>query len=84
MPGRKEFDVHHWLPRSRFLVYRRAPWNLRVVHERRHAAIHSLYGNMTICEMAIALLQEFGPLDQEKLVHDPAYEALKNLIQSKK
>lgn len=76
MEKRREFDIHHWLPRSRFHTIRGVYWNRRVVNKARHILVHSLFGNMTICEMALALLQEFGPIDRTHLSHDPALEAL--------
>lgn len=69
-------DIHHWLPRSRFPEYKWKEFNRKVVQKKRHVLIHALWGNMTICEMALALLQEFGPTKARALAEDPAHEAL--------
>lgn len=69
-------DTHHWLPTSRFPLYKWKAWNRKIVLRKRHVLIHALWGNMTLCEMALALLQEFGPTDSRYLTEDPAYTAL--------
>jgi len=72
----KTTDTHHWLPTSRFPLYKWKAWNRKVTLRKRHVLIHALWGNMTLCEMALALLQEFGPTDSRYLTEDPAYTAL--------
>lgn len=72
----KTTDTHHWLPTSRFPLYKWKAWNRKVTLRKRHVLVHALWGNMTLCEMALALLQEFGPTDSRYLTEDPAYTAL--------
>lgn len=72
----KTTDTHHWLPTSRFPLYKWKAWNRKITLRKRHVLVHALWGNMTLCEMALALLQEFGPTDSRYLTEDPAYTAL--------
>lgn len=74
-------NIHHWLPTSRFPDLKWKFWNRKVVNAKRHVYIHALFGNMTVCEMALALVQEFGPTDIRSLKEDPALDALRAYLE---
>ena len=79
--SRKQWDVHHLFCRSTFPHLASHPWNQRPTRMNHHRARHLLGGNQSPLAVLVALFHEFTPYDKRHLLHDPALDEFRKLLE---